>query len=93
MKTYLSPLLFGVGILLLMIACKSDDSVSESLEEDLNEVNNETQTFTPCENGKAGLYPCSGYDLLGKIPLSDFEASSGNDVWGWTDPDSGNEYA
>ncbi|MEX0273486.1 MAG: choice-of-anchor B family protein [Flavobacteriaceae bacterium] len=53
----------------------------------------DTSNFTACENGRAGIYPCDGYDLLGKISLGDFNAASGNDIWGWTDPDSGKEYA
>lgn len=47
----------------------------------------------PCENGLAGVYPCSGFDLLGQLSLQDLSAASANDVWGWTDPESGAEYA
>jgi choice-of-anchor B domain-containing protein len=53
----------------------------------------EIKGFSPCENGVADSYPCSGYDLLGSISLSDFLAGSGNDIWGWTDEFSGKEYA
>ncbi len=49
--------------------------------------------FTPCENGMAGIYPCDGYDFLGRISLKDFDADSGNDIWGWTDASTGKEYA
>ena len=48
---------------------------------------------TPCDNGMAGPYPCNGYDLQSFIPFSTFNASSGNDSWGWTDPQDGKEYA
>lgn len=48
---------------------------------------------TPCENGFAGPYPCDGYDLQAHIDLNTLNASLGNDSWGWTDPDNGNEYA
>jgi len=48
---------------------------------------------TPCNNGMAGSYPCSGYDLQAHLPVSTFNASSGNDSWGWTDPQDGKEYA
>ena len=41
----------------------------------------------------AGIYPCHGYDLLGQISLADFNASFGNDIWGWTDSSTGKEYA
>ncbi|MDC1236088.1 hypothetical protein N8Z50_02690, partial [Flavobacteriaceae bacterium] len=46
----------------------------------------------PCENGMAGMYPCSGYDLLARISLEDFDSTSGNDNWGWTDPETEKEY-
>ncbi|MCX2718626.1 choice-of-anchor B family protein [Lentiprolixibacter aurantiacus] len=48
--------------------------------------------FVPCEDGMAGSYPCSGYDLLGQIFLSTFNATSANDIWGWTDSTTGSEY-
>tara|TARA_R110000850_G_scaffold271031_2_gene404662 strand:+ start:57724 stop:59136 length:1413 start_codon:yes stop_codon:yes gene_type:complete len=47
----------------------------------------------PCENGFAGIFPCDGYDLQAHLDLAFLDASSGNDSWGWTDPDNGNEYA
>lgn len=48
--------------------------------------------FVPCEGGQAGVYPCSGYDLQAVVSLGTFEAESGNDSWGWTDPLTGKEY-
>lgn len=48
---------------------------------------------TSCNNGLAGVYECDGYDLVTHIDLSTMNASSGNDSWGWTDPQNGNEYA
>ena len=46
----------------------------------------------PCENGMAGIYPCNGYDFLSRISLNEFNSLSGNDNWGWTDPETGIEY-
>ncbi len=48
---------------------------------------------TPCNNGMAGPYPCSGYDLQSRISLADMNANAANDSWGWTDPQDGKEYA
>ena len=52
---------------------------------------------TPCINGFAGEFPCNNYDLLSHVPVSTLANSLGNpegsDVWGWTDPDTGKEYA
>ena len=48
---------------------------------------------TPCENGMAGEYPCNGYDLLFEMTASAFGSDNANDSWGWTDPETGSEYA
>ncbi len=52
-----------------------------------------TFSQVPCDNGFAGTFPCDGYDLQAHFDLAFLDASSGNDSWGWTDPDNGNEYA
>lgn len=48
---------------------------------------------TPCNSGMAGSYPCDGYDLLATFTLNQLGGGSGNDSWGWTDPNDGKEYA
>jgi len=49
--------------------------------------------FTPCVSGFAGPYPCDNVDLMAFMPGSTIGGGSGNDVWGWTDPNDGTEYA
>ena len=49
-----------------------------------------------CEAGTAALYDCDQIDLLSFLTVSDLGGPRGvqlNDVWGWTDPQSGREYA
>jgi choice-of-anchor B domain-containing protein len=46
-----------------------------------------------CSGGTASGYPCKDVDLLAHIPLSTFGSSAGNDIWGWTSPSSGREFA
>lgn len=53
----------------------------------------ETLPLETCENGFADIYPCNGYDLMAHMPLSTFGVAEANDSWGWTDPDTGKEYA
>lgn len=52
---------------------------------------------TPCVNGMAGTFPCRNIDLVSFLPLSDIGGLGGtenaNDIWGWTDPQLGKEYA
>lgn len=47
----------------------------------------------PCTDGVAGSYTCNAVDLLAFVPLSTFGSGEANDLWGWTDPQTGNEYA
>jgi choice-of-anchor B domain-containing protein len=49
---------------------------------------------TPCIGGTAAGFPCDKVDLLSQMTLADLGgADNGNDVWGWTDPQTGVEYA
>src|SRR5215212_573323 len=48
---------------------------------------------TSCVGGMAGTFPCHNVDLASFLPLSDIGGGSVNDVWGWTDPLTGKEYA
>jgi choice-of-anchor B domain-containing protein len=49
-----------------------------------------------CVNGMAEGFPCSNVDLAAHLSLSALGATAGqdgNDIWGWTDPATGREYA
>jgi choice-of-anchor B domain-containing protein len=48
---------------------------------------------TPCVGGLAAGYPCSNIDLLSFTPVASFAATSTNSLWGWTDAQTGIEYA
>lgn len=47
----------------------------------------------PCEDGFAGPFPCDNVDLLSFVPNAELGGGNGNDLWGWTDPATGKEYA
>lgn len=82
MKKFLCLLTFS-----LFVGCSSDDNTTDNTD-----LNNNTNA-KPCENGMAGIYPCNGYDFVSNISLTVLEADSGNDIWGWTDTETGKEYA
>jgi len=49
-----------------------------------------------CNGGQAGDYPCHDVDLVAFVPRFDLglvDSQHVNDIWGWTDPQSGIEYA
>lgn len=83
----------------VFLACSGDDNTPMDGKPDIEELPgpdpmvDTLSGFTPCEDGRAGIYPCNGYDFLGRISLEDFNAESGNDIWGWTDATTGKEYA
>jgi len=50
--------------------------------------------LTPCEGGMAGDYPCDQVDLYSTLTLEDLGGVQNmNDIWGWTDSESGREFA
>ena len=54
---------------------------------------------TPCLAGMAGGFPCSNVDLLDRLPVSAFAVpglalpATASMIWGYTDTQTGNEYA
>lgn len=49
---------------------------------------------TPCVNGFAGTYPCGNIDLMASMSLAQLgTVTNVADLWGWTDPLDGTEYA
>ncbi len=55
--------------------------------------NTSSHTSATCLLGDADGYPCENVNLLSHLPLSEIGGGKGNDIWGWTDPDTGKEYA
>ncbi len=56
---------------------------------------NKMQSAEPCTSGTAGGFACENIDLVAHIPLNQFSTSpsSGSDIWGHVDLNSGAEYA
>ena len=49
-----------------------------------------------CSAGVAALFPCGNIDLMAFLPTREMGGARGagaNDLWGWTDPETGHEYA
>lgn len=49
--------------------------------------------YIPCENGTADSYPCNNIGLYAHVPVSELSGDYLNDIWGWSDPETGKEYA
>lgn len=46
-----------------------------------------------CSAGNAGGFPCSGITLRSRVTIDSMDGIGGNDIWGWFDTLTGNEYA
>ncbi|WP_179270976.1 choice-of-anchor B family protein [Rubricoccus marinus] len=51
------------------------------------------EPMAECDNGKAGEYDCGSVDLVSHISVEEMGSGRGNDIWGWTDSETGIEYA
>ena len=52
--------------------------------------------MVPCEGGEAAAFDCDQMDLQAFMPVSAIGGARGeqvSDVWGWTDPETGREWA
>ena len=54
---------------------------------------NAPRSHQPCVQGYAGEFPCDKVDQLSYVPSLELGASFVNDIWGWTDPGMGIDYA
>lgn len=73
--------------LMLIAAC------SEAPQAPGSENNMETPGPSPDEGRCADLYPCENISLLARLSPDELLGERLNDIWGWTDPATGNEYA
>ena len=46
-----------------------------------------------CIGGNAADFACSRVSLRARVPLDTMNGTAGNDIWGWFDTTTGNEYA
>lgn len=74
-------------------SAKADDHHAQFMADRQPTQDLKAMAFTPCVNGFAGSYPCRNIDLMAFMPLATIGGGQGNDIWGWTDPQTGKEYA
>lgn len=61
----------------------------------VEEVDSAGLPKAPCRNGFADGFPCKGMDLMSRLEPKKMGVTEGivNDLWGWTDPSTGTEWA
>jgi len=50
-------------------------------------------TAEKCKKGMAGEFRCDGIDMLSRVTRAQLGLSFVNDIWGWTDPRTSDDYA
>lgn len=91
--------LLSLAILVVAIAQGQEDPMVQKAKQfamvaqNAAENSNAPRSFAPCKNGYAAEYPCNKVDLLSFVPLDDLGGYFANDMWGWTDPQTGKDYA
>lgn len=85
-KRYFSPLAGTLHLLIaaLLVPCAAQAQLASPASI--------TGSRVTCSGGKAGAYSCRGIDLMSRLSEADYGAVLANDVWGWTDPETGIEY-
>ena len=85
------------GLATVRVGASDPDGLTASLDFDVF-VGDSTLGTAQCRNGFAGEFPCRGIDLLSRLTREQMGVSFQydaivNDVWGWTDPVTGTEWA
>lgn len=87
MKIDLLLWLLFLPLSLAIISCSQTDSLNFETLVKLEEQNQ------PCQDGTAASYPCLNVDLRARLTPDHMNGERLNDIWGWTDPQTGKEYA
>ena len=88
---------YGAGAAVILIRRGSAWAPAAKLASEPESLSAVTGREARCEAGSAvSLFDCGGVDLLSFLPVQEIGGARGvelNDIWGWTDPTSGREFA
>lgn len=87
---------YGLGAVAVWEYAAGKWSMSTILRSAEDRIASVTGKKVDCINGKAAGFECSGVQLVSYLSASDMGGARGvqiNDVWGWTDPQTGKEWA
>lgn len=82
--------LFLIVLSSLFFSCQTDSLENIQDKQSLVNPNEQNQA---CIEGFAGEYPCKNIDLKARLSPGSLMGERLNDIWGWTDPLTGKEYA
>jgi choice-of-anchor B domain-containing protein len=94
MCSKMPDLLLGLAGLMLATIAAAVPPGQDDLWPAASPSDYQSRSALPCQSGMAGDFHCHGIDLLSYVSLGDMGCTgNGNDLWGWTDPQTGVEYA
>jgi choice-of-anchor B domain-containing protein len=87
---------FGEGRVLVAARDGDDWTAGQTLEGEIYRIGESLTSGDRCTDGRLGEFPCDNMELIAHMPISELGGERGvwvNDVWGWTDPETGRDYA
>jgi choice-of-anchor B domain-containing protein len=87
---------FGEGRAMALARAAGGWTPEQILEGRIFRIGSGLETGDRCEEGRMGEFGCTNMELVAHMPISDLGGERGvwvNDVWGWTDPETGRNYA
>jgi choice-of-anchor B domain-containing protein len=87
---------FGEGRALAVSRSGGSWSATQTLEGEIFRIGGSLAAGTRCQDGMLEEFPCSNMELVSHMPISALGGERGvwvNDVWGWTDRETGRNYA
>jgi choice-of-anchor B domain-containing protein len=88
---------FGEGRAMTLARTGSGEwEPGQVLEGEIFRIGDELASGDRCSEGQMGAFPCTNMELVSHVPIRDLGGERGvwvNDVWGWTDPETGQKWA
>ena len=87
---------FGEGRAMALGRTGDSWETVDMLEGRIFRLGEDLTTGDRCAEGAMTEFPCTNMELVAHVPISDLGGERGvwvNDVWGWTDPETGRRYA
>ena len=86
----------GLGAALILDGGPDGWSEGSTVFKDADEIEAVLGGQVDCAGGEATAFGCEQVDLVAYMPVSQLGGARGvrvNDIWGWTDPETGRDYA
>lgn len=87
---------FGEGRVMALSRTDGDWAARDLLEGHIFRIGSALNTGDRCDEGVMTEFPCTNMELVGHMTVDDLGGERGvwvNDIWGWTDRETGRRYA